>query len=104
MLSTDHPAASVTPRNSNAISVGQYHYVGLDDSSIGTAQNSQTISEANVQSTVANTDTEAANEALDDAVIEEGDEHRMDISGVPMASMMCVENPESFREIMCCPS
>ena len=39
---------------------------------------SQTISEANVQSTVANTDTEAANEALDDAVIEEGDEHRMD--------------------------
>ena len=82
--------------------IRQYHYVGLDnmcDSSI--AQNVQTISEANVQSTVANTDshdTETADEALDDAVIAEGDEHRIQISG---ASMMCVENPESFREIIC---
>ena len=34
-------------------------------------------------------------------MIEEGDEHRIQISGAPMASMMCVENPESFREIIC---
>ena len=27
-------------------------------------------------------------------MIEEGDEHRIQISGAPMASMMCVENPE----------
>ena len=114
VLSSDHPAASVAPSNSNAtceMSVGlikQYHYVGLDkmcDSSIEqTAQNAQTISEANVQSTVANTDshdTETADDALDDAVIEEGDEHRIQISGAPMASMMCVKNPESFREIIC---
>lgn len=40
-------------------------------------------------------------DAIDDATIEEGDEHRIQISGAPMASMMCVENPESFREIMC---
>ena len=43
-------------------------------------------------------DTETAADALDDAVIEEGDEHRIQISGAPMASMMC---PESFREIIC---
>ena len=55
----------------------------------------------NVQSTVANTDTETADNALDDAVIEDCDEHRIQISGAPMASMMCVENPESFREIIC---
>ena len=34
-------------------------------------------------------DTETAADALDDAVIEEGDEHRIQISGAPMASMMC---------------
>ena len=38
---------------------------------------------------------------LDDATIAEGDEHRVQISGAPQASMMCVENPESFRHIMC---
>ena len=112
VLSSDYPAASVPPSNSSAtceMSVGlikQYHYVGLDkmcDSSIQqTTQNAQTISAENV--TVANTDshdTETADDALDDAVIEEGDEHRIQISGAPMASMMCVENPESFREIIC---
>ena len=109
VLSSDHPVASATPSNATCeMSVGlikQYHYVGLDkmcDSSVeGTAQNAQTISAENVQSTVANTDTETADDALDDAVIEEGDEHRIQISGAPMASMMCVENPESFREIIC---
>ena len=35
------------------------------------------------------------------ATIEEGYEHRRQISGAPMASMMCVENPESFRDIVC---
>ena len=106
VLSSDYPAASITPSNSCAtceMSVGlikQYHYVGLHkmcDSSVeGTAQNAQT---ATVQSTVANTDshdTETADDALDDAVIEEGDEHRIQISGAPMASIMCVENPESL--------
>ena len=111
VLSSDHPVASAIPRNSSAtceMCVGlikQYHYVGLDkmcDSSVeGTAQNVQTISEANVQATVANTDSHDTETALDDAVIEEGDEHRIQISGAPMASMMCVENPESFREIIC---
>ena len=38
---------------------------------------------------------------LDDATIEEGDEHRRQISGAPQASMMCVENCESFRHTMC---
>ena len=106
VLSSDHPVASATPSNSNAtceVFVGlikQYHYVGLDKICVEqTSQNAQTIPEANVQSTVANTDshnTETADDALDDAVIEEGDEHRIQISGAPMASMMCVENPESF--------
>ena len=42
-----------------------------------------------------------AYESLDDATIEEGDEHRRQISGAPMASMMCVDNPETSREIIC---
>ena len=40
-------------------------------------------------------------DTLDDATVEEGDEHRIQISGAPLASMMCIENPESFREILC---
>ena len=40
-------------------------------------------------------------QSLDDATIEEGDEHRSQISGAPMASMMCVDNPETSREIIC---
>ena len=31
----------------------------------------------------------------------QGDEHRKQISGAPQASMMCVENPESFGHTMC---
>ena len=33
--------------------------------------------------------------------MEEGDEHRRQISCAPMASMMCFENPESSSEIIC---
>ena len=91
VLSSDHPAASATPSNCTATCEGlikQYHYVGLDkmcDSSVEqTAQNVQTAEKANTESH----DTETADEALDDAVIEEGDEHRIQISGAPMASMM----------------
>ena len=38
---------------------------------------------------------------LDDATVAAGDEHRIQISGAPQASMMCVKNPKSFRHIMC---
>ena len=38
---------------------------------------------------------------LDEATIAEGDEHRIQISGAPQASMMCVENPESFNHAIC---
>ena len=38
---------------------------------------------------------------LDEATIEQGDEHRRQISGAPQASMMCVENPKNFRHTLC---
>ena len=38
---------------------------------------------------------------LDEATIEQGDEHRRQINGAPQASMMCVENPKSFRHTLC---
>ena len=44
--------------------------------------------------------TTALADGFDDATIEQGDEHRWQISGAPQASMMCVENPEIFREII----
>ena len=112
VLSSDHVAVSVTPGNCTAtreIFVGlvmQFHYVGLDkmcDSSVQ-GETSQTILEANGHVTVPNTDShepEATDNALDYTTIEKGEEHRIQISGAPMASMMCVENPESFRDIIC---
>ena len=79
----------------------QYHYVGLDKLPLGSAsvlQNAQ--SNPNEANTNAD-NVQLAHESLDDATIEEGDEHRRQISGAPMASMMCVENPESSRDIIC---
>ena len=56
---------------------------------------------SSVQQSIQNTEnTPISDESLDDATVEEGDEHRRQISGAPMASMMCVENPESSSEII----
>jgi hypothetical protein len=73
-------------------------YVGLDKLPVcgySVEQNSPIVSEQ------ANTNSPVADESVDHATIEEGDEHRRQISGAPMASMMCVENPESSGEIIC---
>ena len=99
---------SVTPSNCNAVYevfvglIMQYHYVGLDKVQVcssNVAQNVPNFTGENSQNTLTNANT--SNDTLDDATIEEGDEHRIQISGAPLASMMCVENPESFREILC---
>ena len=103
VLSSNHPMFSVTPPLCSTeceIFVGlilQYHYVGLDKLPVcGPAVYSSVYRDNTSDST-----DNAAGETLDDATIEEGDEHRRQISGAPMASMMCVENPESSRDIIC---
>ena len=97
----------------------QYHYVGLDkhpvcgvQSTVDVQSNTSdhTDNAVDVQSnTSGNTDNvtdvqsgtsgNTEDELLDDATIEEGDEHRRQISGAPIASVMCVENPESTIEM-----
>ena len=62
----------------------QYHYVGLD----------KVVSSDETTSIAENTDN-----PLDDATIEEGNEHTRQITGGPQASMMSVENPEAFEQI-----
>ena len=59
------------------------------------------FAEENIETNTDSHAATAADDSLDDATIEEGDEHRRQITGAPLASMMCVENPESFREIIC---
>ena len=95
---------SVTPSNHcgvNEVFVGlimQYHYVGLDKLPVQlepAADNHTTVLEQSVQP------EPVSDNELDDVTIEEGDEHRRQISGAPQTSMMCVENPESFRDIIC---
>ena len=96
------PTVTVTPRNDDAVCgvfVGlamQYHYVGLHPMPVGSSSDvAQNVTGAPEQSKTA-----APADCLDDASIEEGDEQRYLISGTPQASLMCVDNPESFREII----
>ena len=41
----------------------------------------------------------ALDDPLDDAMIEKGDEHTIQITGAPQASMMSLENPEALDQI-----
>ena len=75
----------------------QYHYVGLDKIPEPTLP----IADKPVQCKQPNQSDPASDDELDDATIAEGDEHKRQISGVPQASMMCVENPESFSQTIC---
>ena len=103
VLSSHYPMYSVTPQNhcaTNEVFVGlimQYHYVGLDKIPEPTLP----IADKPVQCKQPNQSEPASDDELDDATIAEGDEHRRQISGAPQASMMCVENPESFSQTMC---
>ena len=82
---------------------------GVQSDTSGNTNNVLCVGSGNTQSNLRNDATDgpsdnrdnAGDEVLDDATIEEGDEHRRQISGAPMASMMCVENPESSRDIIC---
>ena len=111
VLSSHYPMYSVTPRNhcaDNEVFVGlimQYHYLGLDKipeqpQPTIPVQPAQPETSANCEPVAEQPEPVSDNE-LDDATIEEGDEHRRQISGAPQASMMCVENCESFRHAMC---
>ena len=108
VLSSHYPAYSVTPQNhcaTNELFVGlvmQFHYVGLDripEPALPIADK-PVLSDQPNQPKQPDSVPDSDNE-LDDATIAEGDEHRVQISGAPQASMMCIENPESFRHIMC---
>ena len=97
VLSNHYPMYSVTPHNhcaTNEVFVGlimQYHYVGLGK----IPEPALPIADMPVQP------NQSEPAELDDATIAEGDEHKRQISGAPQASMMCVENPESFSQTMC---
>ena len=115
VLSSHYPMYSVTPNNHCAINevfvglIMQYHYVGLDKIPVQPVQpvqlDNHTVPEQSVQLEPVHTESvqsePVSDNELDDATIEAGDEHRRQISGAPQASMMCVENPESFRDIIC---
>ena len=116
VLSSHYPMYSVTPNNHCAINevfvglIMQYHYVGLDKIPVQPVQpvqlDNHTVPEQSVQLEPVHTESvqsePVSNNELDDATREAGDEHRRQISGAPQASsMMCVENPESFRDIIC---
>ena len=116
VLSSHGHMLSLIPAKCNAefeVFVGlimQCHYVGLDR--VSSCHSNVTknvynvpniagqitfISEPNTDSH----DTEAVEDTLDDSIVEEGDEHTKQITGGPQASMLSVENPEAFKDIIC---
>ena len=79
----------------------QHHYVGLDKlNPEQIAMSSQEDINRIRDSINEQTDTNDYL-TLDDAAIKEGDEHTRQIIGNPLASMMFIENPEAFAEVVC---
>lgn len=105
VLSSDYPAYSATPQTDCSTDelfvdlIMQYHYVGLDKIP------EPALPIADKQVLCDKPEQPDSDNELDDATVAEGDEHRIQISGAPQASMMYVENPESFSHTyVCCPS
>ena len=67
--------------------VMQYHYVGLDKQPVPKGTSDTT---GDVNST----------DDLDDAIIEEGDEHTRHITGGPRGSMLTIENAEADPQLL----
>ena len=103
---------SITPSNCNTqyeVYIGlimQYHYVGLHKVSLQHCglSNPEVSCECPIDKTgenVQSIDSDGGKEIpIDNATVAEGDEHIRQITGAPQGSMMSVENPEAFREIM----
>ncbi len=87
VLSSGNPTLThVTNPSQNNVYIGlvmQYHFVSLDKLPV-----LNDTSEANETTDAASSDN------LDDATIEEGDEHTSQMTGGPSGSMLTIENPE----------
>ena len=97
VLSSEHSDIThIVPNSENIlheIYIGlilQYHYVGLDKLTILD----------NLENSSDSAPTDNTNDPLNDDVIAEGDEHIRQITGGPQASMVSLENPEAFGQIV----
>ena len=90
----------IVPRNGNVkheVYIGlilQYHYVGLHKVHVAVSDNVVNSSETTTDN------TSSTNDPLSDDVIAEGDEHIRQITGGALASMMSLENPEAFGQMV----
>lgn len=76
----------------------QYHFVGLDKQNITNSNNSADL--PTTSNSMQNSD-DLPSSQLDDATIEQGDEHTRQITGGPQTSMMSIDNPETFAGVVC---
>ena len=76
--------------------VMQYHYVGLDQIPMETIDSTVASLVATTCTTHDPPEASTTEIPLDDATIEQGDEHTMQITGGPQASMMSLEHPEAI--------
>ena len=107
---TNTPSSGVSTTEVNIGLILQYHYLGLDKVRITDCTNSsQPVETApsrycNMDSTTNSSDNDdstkshgsngnGSDDLLDDASIEQGDEHTRHITGGPQANMMAFKNP-----------
>ena len=97
VLSSEHANVIRTVPRSGSIKhevfiglVLQYHYVGLDKLAVSD----------NILSSSEGSTPRSSDDPLNDDVIAEGDKHIEQITGGPQASMMSLENPEAFSQIV----
>ena len=74
----------------------QYHYVGLDQMPMDVGTNDNIVAD---HATPEDSQASTTETPLDDATIDKGDEHTIQITGGPTASMMSLEHPESIISV-----
>ena len=77
----------------------QYHFVGLDQMSMDVETSDRTHTTSIADSSPEGGIVGTTDNPLDDATIEQGNEHTMQITGCPSASMMSLEHPEAIISV-----
>ena len=92
------PMSGVSRNEINIGLVMQYHFVALVPQTTDTETTSVNMNETSNDSCSQQTESNSKSAVcdIDDAVIEEGDEHSRNITGGPSASILSVENPEAI--------
>ncbi len=94
--SSSHICNSDSVSMSHGEQVNQHSVCDMITNDVPTTSDSSDINNACFPN-----DIDHTAQTFEDSAMEEGDEHTRQITGGPLASVMSVENPETFNEVVC---